>query len=534
MHCKNEFVADKCQSCRDKIIKCANETCNFKRSEENKYCKKHQIHLFLDETYEEDKKTCVNYIRGCRTKLDMSYGFTKCQECLKMDRENDHKKRNDVITTTPSIETNKICSVCCKEFPKTDFNGDKGVETKTCKNCRESFKRNDLNRDKEHRLVIARKNDKKPERIAVKNAWKEANYEKVAEYCMNSREKRIETLDVDEYLNKNAEQSKEWRERNPEKCKEINENKKNNIDAHYSTYRRTSNNKNIAFELSETEFQNIVKQECYYCGLFSEGKQFNGIDKKIQTIGYTIDNCVPCCDMCNYMKKSLNNDVFLERIEHILTYNDKMKDGNYYPDAFANHFTIKYSSYKSSANKKQLNFEITENEFQQITQNNCYICGKEPTQIHKNGIDRTDNDKGSIFENCKPCCGECNFMKNNYNYNDFMEKIQLIYHYYYRKIPHSSLHLQNSIIAINEQIQPLQNTNITTINEQIQPTPSLKNNNIMVKTNKKTQEQIKQEAIERKRKQRQLLKEKYGDKKYKKIRAAEIAEYRKKTKETLP
>jgi hypothetical protein len=45
--------------------------------------------------------------------------------------------------------------------------------------------------------------------------------------------------------------------------------------------------------------------------------------------------------------------------------------------------------------------------------------------------------------------------------------------------------------------------------------------------NKKTPEQIKEESALRKQKQREKLKEKYGNEEYKKKRALEIAEYRK-------
>ena len=65
-------------------------------------------------------------------------------------------------------------------------------ETKTCSECREANKRADEKRDAEHVKELARKNAEKPERKAVKLAWKEANYEKVAKYWMDSRMRLIE------------------------------------------------------------------------------------------------------------------------------------------------------------------------------------------------------------------------------------------------------------------------------------------------------------------------------------------------------
>lgn len=49
--------------------------------------------------------------------------------------------------------------------------------------------------------------------------------------------------------------------------------------------------------------------------------------------------------------------------------------------------------------------------------------------------------------------------------------------------------------------------------------------------NKKTTEEIREEARIRKRKQRDKLKEKYGDEEYKKQRSKELADYRNSKKE---
>jgi hypothetical protein len=39
--------------------------------------------------------------------------------------------------------------------------------------------------------------------------------------------------------------------------------------------------------------ENLIKP-CIYCGFKS-----NGFDRKDNSIGHTIDNCVPCCTECN-------------------------------------------------------------------------------------------------------------------------------------------------------------------------------------------------------------------------------------------
>ena len=363
-----------------------------------------------------------------------------------------------------------------------------------------------MKRDKEHRNEIARKNDSRPERIEVKKQWKEDNYEKVAEYCMNSRQHKIERVGVEEYLKDNAEHAQKWRDNNPDKMIEFNDNRRNNYENQYVVYRTSAELKQLEFTISFDEYKEIVKMPCHYCGIIQDRgtEQFNGIDRENNDVGYIMGNCVSCCKVCNYMKKSLTSEVFLNRIEHILTYNN-LVDGNLFPDSFANHSGVLYSKYKHRADGKGLNFMITKEEFDTLTIQNCYICGKQNSDTHTNGVDRYNNNAGYELENCKTCCGECNYMKREFAYNDIFDKFKLIYENNNCK----------KCIAVTE----------FELNE-------LKPNNMSLKTsNKKTQEQLKEERRIRKQKQREALRTKYGDEEYKKMRAKEIATNREQKQE---
>ena len=58
---------------------------------------------------------------------------------------------------------------------------------------------------------------------------------------------------------------------------------------------------------------------------------------------------------------------------------------------------------------------ITEDEFNFLSKNNCYYCGKPGP----NGIDRVDNSKGYVTGNCVPCCKHCNYVKGALSVTDF-------------------------------------------------------------------------------------------------------------------
>ena len=541
---KSSYIPDgnkSCIQCRDRgkknrqinrenIVLCANEGCTFKRSKENLYCNKHQLCIFVDETIAINKKVCKQYIRGCRTQLDLEYQYSRCQSCLEKDRNQDKTRRVNA-TNRKKTDTHQTCSTCCNEFENSLFIGVNGGTTKTCKNCRDANRIQDQKRDKEHCNELHRITDKKPERIAKKAEWKEASYEKIVMYCMNHRQRKIDE-DITEYLARNAQNAKQWRDNNPDKVTMINQNKINNINLQYGVYSRSARDKNLDFEILQEEFDKLVKEPCHYCDVIQE-RGFNGIDRLGSNIGYIVDNCVSCCKTCNYMKCSLSVDVFLKRIEHILSYNNKIK-GRYFPEEYSSYSAVSYNEYKRRADNKSLLFEITNDEYVELIADNCYLCGRDGSNEFTNGIDRIDNNLGYIMTNVKSCCGSCNYIKKDMELNELFEKMIMIY----------DKHIVANIQKEKNQAktQKYRNNLIETIGideyrkrererKQKQRNETNITQNITKNMNKKSTEEKREEARIRKQIARDKLKEKYGDEEYKKQRAKELADYRKSNKE---
>ncbi len=82
----------------------------------------------------------------------------------------------------------------------------------------------------------------------------------------------------------------------------------------------------------------------------------------------------------------------------------------------------KYKIYMNNAIKRNYIFELTFEEFTNLTSSNCYYCNSSP----ENGVDRLDNNLGYIIENCVPCCTMCNIMKNKYSFSTFIDQCKLI------------------------------------------------------------------------------------------------------------
>lgn len=94
-------------------------------------------------------------------------------------------------------------------------------------------------------------------------------------------------------------------------------------------YNRTASQRGILFELSMVEFKSLCRGNCTYCGSIGANKDFgtnktlslvNGIDRVESKRGYTIDNCVSCCKICNWMKSNLSREDFLSHISKIYNY----------------------------------------------------------------------------------------------------------------------------------------------------------------------------------------------------------------------
>jgi len=390
------------------------------------------------------------------------------------------------------------------------FIGQTGGKTKTCSVCREANRIQDMKRDKEHRNELSRIAEQKPERKAVKQEWNENNYEKVVLKGLNYRQRLIEA-DVDQYLNKNAENAKQWRANNPDKVAVSNQSRLENIKIHYSNYKRSANDKNLNFEISTEEFDKIIKAPCHYCGIIQE-RGFNGVDRVNSEVGYVTDNCVSACSMCNYMKASLSENAFLGRVEHILTYNGRIT-GRLFPEMFPDYSSSTYNRYKNRALDKNLEFTLSHVEFDELKSQPCYLCGKTINSQHLNGVDRVDNNKGYTLENVKSCCFGCNHIKRNYVLEDVFKKFMDIY-------------LFNIALKSDMQSCKVVRQMLIEVVEQVEQRIATENNTMQSVIDGALAQRREYERTKKAR-QRLQMKEKHGNDEYKKMRALEMANYRK-------
>lgn len=182
--------------------------------------------------------------------------------------------------------------------------------------------------------------------------------------------------------------------------------------------------------LSFDDFMRLSQSNCYYCDQppynHLQGKNvifdYNGLDRIDSNLGHSLENCVPCCIICNRGK---SNQPYQQAIEWMsrLAINFKInKIVEYVPYDLPDYPELKFAkaTYRSQRSRvTTLSFE----EFYMLSKQKCYYCegglSNQRGDFTYNGLDRVDSNLRYIHGNVVPCCKWCNFAKKNLTLNQF-------------------------------------------------------------------------------------------------------------------
>jgi len=70
----------------------------------------------------------------------------------------------------------------------------------------------------------------------------------------------------------------------------------------------------LTYGLTRDQFEQLTSEPCRYCG----EPPRNGIDRLDSSLGYIEANCVPCCKVCNYMKRKMSVMEFIEHTRKVV------------------------------------------------------------------------------------------------------------------------------------------------------------------------------------------------------------------------
>lgn len=73
------------------------------------------------------------------------------------------------------------------------------------------------------------------------------------------------------------------------------------------------------------------------------------------------------------------------------------------------YYRTKWRAEKESSKE----FSISFDEYKQLILSGCYYCQKTLLNMSGSGLDRKDNTKGYSISNILPCCGECNYLRQD-------------------------------------------------------------------------------------------------------------------------
>lgn len=304
------------------------------------------------------------------------------------------------------MENTKNCTSCKHSYILENFIGLKGQECKVCNTCRQKV----AERDK-----LASTKARKKELLVGTN--------KKAIYSKQYREKQ-KAENPEKYIEQNKIKRAKWREN---WMKENKNWRKTNVKSCIANLKLSAKKRNIHVLLTDDAIANFIQGSCFYCGESNLENKLNGIDRLDHNNSYNEDNCVSSCSNCNMTKACLDALTFVQRCNHIASqhYPDEIEFNNKYLEAWPINAIIPcYNFYKYRAKKKDLEFDISFDDFSTLSLQPCYYCKQKATNGH--GLDRINNNFNYTKTNVVSCCSECNYMKGTKEQKDFLEKCKTV------------------------------------------------------------------------------------------------------------
>jgi 5-methylcytosine-specific restriction endonuclease McrA len=397
--------------------------CKFPPAEHG-YCGRHERNRLYDLGIQEGKKWCRFFFRGCNTELtteDVSENEVSCTEC----RGKLTKKQHPCEHTGCAFKV--VEPGFCKNHERDNYRKEeqeKGIkycdiargcftvcskDKQSCETCLEKFRAAD--------------NERYAKRKELTQVLQTLTHttQRVCTQCGKDFEKFTTRYSKESVTcgTCNAAQLKQDVKRK-ERVRNYRDERYKNIPQFYKDYVRGAAKRGYDMNLQFEAFSGLVTAECHYCGYKTEG-EVNGIDRVDNSIGYQQDNCVTACWTCNRIKHTYDKEFFLDKCK-IIT--NKLKASSDFFKKWKQYYyrsTYRvYSVYKKEAERRGLEFNLSEIQFKLLVKSSCYLCGyQSPKGI---GIDRVNNAmRNYTFDNCRPCCGSCNDMKGEIDLQEFLE-----------------------------------------------------------------------------------------------------------------
>jgi hypothetical protein len=125
--------------------------------------------------------------------------------------------------------------------------------------------------------------------------------------------------DPDTVMAKRAEEAQAYRNLHPEYVAKMIDRRRTNPITRFAAIKAESVKRGKPWaEEDDVQLAKLLMEPCHYCGITSteNNDSLSGLDR----VGYSISNVVPCCTMCNMMKRELNYSDFIAKCTQIATF----------------------------------------------------------------------------------------------------------------------------------------------------------------------------------------------------------------------
>ena len=410
------------QEGKNKGNKCGKNTTN-----EHSYCGKHLRNKIYDEGIENGIRWCRLFFRGCDNEItNEPTKVLTCKECLEAKKKNTNncqhegcifKAKNKELfcgkherdkyrleekeTNIRYCDIDRGCFTVCEE----------GMSS--CEKCLENAREKDNERNNNRKKINIQLQNISDKRLCHKCGKEFETFKNIH---------NVESTKCNDCL----EYQRQYENNRSRDIRNFKEEKLEFIQNYFKRHIRESLKRGYETNFNFDDFSNLVQSACYYCGYYNK-KEAIGIDRVNNTLHYTKENCVPSCETCNRIKH-INHPLFF--IDKAKIISKTIKPTKEFYDKWLLYYTRsinnQYNKYKKEAEeKRKMPFLITEMEWDRLIRQPCYLCGYK--QLEGLGLDRVDNNiREYNLINCRPCCGGCNSMKHDMNYEDFVNHMKKI------------------------------------------------------------------------------------------------------------
>lgn len=209
----------------------------------------------------------------------------------------------------------KICEYCKKEYqPKTK------QKQKFCsRTCKDEARHQEKRKVKDRDAIITKNCEWCQKEFSVAYRFSHKKY-----CCKNCNHQHWRKLNP-EKEKAQAERSRQNLKNDPVRLaihKEKVRLKNQTPIQKFRHYKSGAEVRNYPFELTFDQFMTLWQKPCSYCG--AEIKTI-GIDRKINSKGYTLENSIPCCEICNKMKMKIDFSDFVSQCNKISNYSSTIR-----------------------------------------------------------------------------------------------------------------------------------------------------------------------------------------------------------------